>query len=98
MLPLPVGREANPSAGAPLYVRYRPERPLLYQLSARGFIAIVEQLLSQSQWLAGEHYSMADSMLTHLTRMPALDEHRQFIPVESACADYLQRVRARSSA
>ncbi|EGQ9598060.1 hypothetical protein DBT82_RS10265 [Vibrio parahaemolyticus] len=64
MLPLPVGREASPSVGAPLHVRHRPERPFLYQLSARGFIAIVEQQLSQSQWLAGEYYSMADSMLT----------------------------------
>ena len=102
MLPLPVGREASPSVGAPLHVRHRPERTLLYQLSARGFIAIVEQQLNQSQWLAGEHYSMADSILTpfleHLTRMPVLDEHRQLIPVESACADYLQRVRARNSA
>ncbi|EHK6024976.1 hypothetical protein HYO33_15040 [Vibrio parahaemolyticus] len=62
MLPLPVGREASPSVGAPLHVRHRPERPFLYQLSARGFIAIVEQQLSQ--WLAGEYYSMADSMLT----------------------------------
>ncbi|WP_221795978.1 glutathione S-transferase family protein [Oceanobacter mangrovi] len=69
---------------------------------ARSFIAIVEQQLSQHQWLAGEYYSMADSMLTpfldHLTRMPVLDDQGPIITAGSACADYLQRVRARSSA
>lgn len=46
MLPLPVGREACPSVGAPLHVRPRSERSLLYQLSARSFITTVEQQLS----------------------------------------------------
>ncbi|MFM2482855.1 hypothetical protein [Celerinatantimonas sp. YJH-8] len=43
MLPLPVGREASPSIGAPLHVLHCPERTLLYQISARSFIVIVEQ-------------------------------------------------------
>ncbi|KYN88438.1 hypothetical protein ATY37_04125 [Vibrio cidicii] len=101
-LPLPVGREASQSVGAQLHVRYRPERTLLYQLSARGFIAIFEQQLSHSQWLVGEYYSMADSMLTpflnHLEGIPVLDEQGPIIAAGSVCADYLQRVRARSSA
>ncbi|QYJ98863.1 hypothetical protein K0J45_06435 [Shewanella alkalitolerans] len=77
---------------------HRPERTFLYQLLARGFIAIVEQQLSQSQWLAGEYYSMTDSMLTpffdHLEGIPVLDEQGSVFAAGSVCADYLQRVRA----
>ncbi len=102
MLPFQVGREASPRVGASLHVRHRSERILLYQLSARVFIAIVEQQLSQSQWLAGEYYSMAASMLTpfldHLEGIPLLDEQGPIIAAGSVCADYLQWVRARSSA
>ncbi|WGY46230.1 hypothetical protein [Vibrio sp. ABG19] len=97
-----VGREASPSVGAPLHVRHRPERTILYQLSARGFIAIVEQQLSQNQWLAGEYYSMVDSMLTlfldHLEGIPVLDKQGAIIAAGSVCTDYFQWVRARSSA
>ncbi len=32
MLPLAAGTEANPSVGAPAYVRHRPERTLLYRI------------------------------------------------------------------
>ncbi|ESE41866.1 hypothetical protein SHD_1401 [Shewanella decolorationis S12] len=41
MLPLLVGREASPSVGAPLHVRHRPERPLLYQLSAVALLRLL---------------------------------------------------------
>lgn len=46
MLSLPVGREASPSVGSTAAYEPSPGAPLLYQLSPRGFIAIVEQQLS----------------------------------------------------
>ena len=47
MLPLPAGREASSGVGAPLYVRHRPERTLLYQLVEEYYPAFKAHLAAQ---------------------------------------------------
>lgn len=47
---LPFSRQARPDVGAPLHVRHRPKRTLLYQLSARGFIAILAEPEPEAGW------------------------------------------------
>ena len=53
MLPLPAGREARPGVGAPLYVRHRPERTLLYQIVDEYYPAFKQHLESQDASLPG---------------------------------------------
>ncbi len=53
MLPLPAGREASPGAGAPPYVRHRPERTLLYQLIEEYYPSFQAHLTAQGTTLPG---------------------------------------------
>ena len=70
---------------------------------ARMFVTLIESRLAQSTWLAGDDYSLADSMLTpfldFLDQVPVLDhQHGKLIADGSACQRYLQAVRQRASA
>jgi hypothetical protein len=47
MLPLATGREASKGVDAPLYVRHRPERTLLYQIVEEYFPALKEHLAAR---------------------------------------------------
>jgi hypothetical protein len=51
MLPLPAGREARWGVGAPVYVRHRPERTLLYQLVREYYPAFKAHLATQGRGL-----------------------------------------------
>lgn len=53
MLPLPVGREAASGVGAPVYVRHRPERTLLYQLVQEYYPELKAHLEAQGTALPG---------------------------------------------
>lgn len=69
---------------------------------ARRFVAIMEQQLANNLWLAGSDYSMADSLLTpfldYLEKVPPLDADGPMIAPDSACARFVEAVRARESA
>jgi len=47
MSPLPVGREGSSGVGAPVYMRHRPERTLLYQLVREYYPELKVQLAAQ---------------------------------------------------
>lgn len=70
--------------------------------AARAFVAIMERQLQQGSWIAGDEYSFADSALTpfldYLSTVPALDAEGEMIAGDSACADFLERVKSRDSA
>lgn len=70
--------------------------------NARRFLEIVSQRLQQHAWIAGQHYSMADSILTpfldYASTVPALDDQGQLVLDNSVLAEYLQRLRSRDSA
>jgi ribosomal protein S27E len=53
MLPFSAGREASSGVGAPLYVRHRPERTLLYQIVDEYYPAFKQHLESQDASLPG---------------------------------------------
>lgn len=53
MLLSPAGREASSGIGAPLYVRHRPERTLLYQLVEEYYPAFQAHLAAQGTDLPG---------------------------------------------
>lgn len=70
--------------------------------AARSFVAIAEQQLQKSQWIAGNEFSMADSALTpfldYLAQVPVLDSEGALIDEGSACAEFVAQVRSRESA
>ena len=53
MLPSPAGREASSGVGAPLYLRHRPERTLLYQIVEEYYPAFKAHLAAQGTDLPG---------------------------------------------
>ena len=53
MLPFSAGREASSGVGAPLYVRHRPERTLLYQIVEECYPAFKQHLELQDAALPG---------------------------------------------
>ncbi|WP_369856433.1 glutathione S-transferase family protein [Candidatus Thalassolituus haligoni] len=70
--------------------------------AARAFLAIIEAQLNQHSWLAGQHYSMADALITpflhYAAQAPVLDAEGKLIKQGTALADYLERLRVRPSA
>ncbi|MDP2547128.1 glutathione S-transferase family protein [Oceanobacter sp. 4_MG-2023] len=68
----------------------------------REFLAVIERQLAASRWIAGEQYSMADSLLTpfldYLVNVPPLDEQGVLLAPDSACRRYLDNVRERDTA
>ncbi len=53
MLPLPAGGEVSSDVGAPVYMRHRPERTLLYQLVQEYYPAFKTHLAAQGTVLPG---------------------------------------------
>lgn len=70
--------------------------------AARAFLAIIEAQLQQQAYLAGDNYSMADSLLTpmldYAETLPLPSQEAPLVAADSRLAGYIARMRARKSA